>query len=356
MKTVIVIFGCISPEHTVSIRSAATIISGLDSTDRYEVIPVYIAQDGVWYVIDQRSVIEQAAKDFTVISEPEKNGVIVDLRLDGSRQLVARHSKKVTEVDVAFPITHGVHGEDGVLQGALTLAKLPFVGPGVAGSALAMDKALAKSVLRDAGVTVSEGMVIESHDERPDYDAAAKKLASKKLFIKPVRNGSSVGVRGVETPDDFDEALEEAFSHDSKVLIEEAISGIELECSVIGYKGMVETGEVGAVLPPSNESDGYSFDEKYGGNSTTNLQIPAQIGPDITELVKEASIRVVELLECEEMARVDFFYSDDGRLILNEVNTLPGFTSISMYPKLFTESGVELRDLLVRLVEAARPH
>lgn len=349
MTTVAVIFGGVSPEHNVSVRSAATVIKGVDSVNSYKSVPIYISDEGKWFFINDASIIEEAAGSFRKIDTKDLKEVY--LEEDGSRCLRFFHSDKtVARVDVVFPIIHGSNGEDGSLQGLLQVAQIPYVGPGVAGSAIAMDKDVAKRLFTSAGILNSKYRCFRKSDHLPVYEVLAGQL-SKNMYVKPARAGSSVGVSRVTSSEGLKNALSSAFKIDDKILIEEEVVGKEIECAILGKFGDMFASEIGEIVAPD---DGYSFDEKYSESSVTGFNIPLKLADDMKNEIQKTAINACEAIECEGMARVDFFLTDDNKLYLNEINTLPGFTSISMYPKLMEVSGIALPELIDRLVSIAK--
>jgi D-alanine-D-alanine ligase len=255
-------------------------------------------------------------------------------------------------VDVVFPILHGPFGEDGTVQGLVELADLPYVGSGVLASALAMDKAMAKVVLAQAGLPQAPYLVVAGRDWRADPDRVAAEVAERlayPVFTKPARLGSSIGISKVKTPDGLADGLADAFAHDTKALVEQGIAARELECGVLGNDAP-EASVVGEVVPGQ---EFYDFEAKYLDESL-KLEIPAPVPAAVRDRVRELSLRAFQALDCEGFARVDFFYEEaTGRVLLNEVNTIPGFTPKSMFPMLWGASGLSYPDLVARLVDLA---
>ncbi len=307
---VAVVYGGRSGEHEVSLRSAESIVANLDPA-RYDVLRYLVSQEGKW-------------SPKAILPEPGSN----------------------PEIDVVFPITHGTFGEDGTMQGLFELADLPYVGPGVLGSAVAMDKEHAKRVLRDAGVPTVEFMV----QRRGELDAGAV-IATLGLpvFVKPANLGSSVGINKAKTREALIEALDEAARFDNKVVIERSVAGREFECSVLGNENLAASYPC-EILP---EREFYDYDAKYVLD-TTRIELPAKLDPEQTETVRRLAVDAVRALACEGMSRVDFlFETATGQFYVNEVNTLPGFTSISMYPQMWQHSGIAYSELLDRLIQLA---
>jgi D-alanine-D-alanine ligase len=252
-------------------------------------------------------------------------------------------------LDVIFPVLHGPFGEDGTVQGLLKLANVPFVGAGVLGSALGMDKDVMKRLLREAGIPIARFIATSRYSsEEIDFDYAQGRLGLP-LFIKPANLGSSVGIHKVKDREGFERAVSDAFNYDNKIVIEEYIAGREIECSVLGNNNPIAS-VPGEVLP---RHEFYSYEAKYLDENGAVLEIPAKVSAEISDSMRQLAIRTFSVLCCEGMARVDFFLRNDSEIIVNEINTIPGFTEISMYPKLWEATGVSYRDLIDKLIELA---
>ncbi len=355
-----ILYGGRSAEHQVSVVSARSVMEALDP-DRFEVVPVAITQQGAW-LLPERSPLELRAPEGS-LPQVEAAGAEVALRPEqrttggGSGGLmvsppVGGSGAGLGEVDVVFPILHGPYGEDGTVQGLFELADLPYVGSGVLASALAMDKAMAKVVLAQAGLPQAPYLVVAERTwaEEPERVAAevAERLALP-VFTKPARLGSSIGITKVKTPRELAGGLAAAFAHDSKALVEQGIPARELECGVLG-NDHPEASVVGEVVPGR---EFYDFEAKYLDESL-KLEIPAPVPDQVDARVRELSLRAFKALDCEGLARVDFFYEEaTGRVLVNEVNTIPGFTPKSMFPMLWAASGLAYPDLVARLVDLA---
>jgi D-alanine-D-alanine ligase len=339
-----ILYGGRSAEHQVSVVSARSVMEALDP-DRFEVVPIAITRDGAWLLPD-RSPLELTASD-GALPEVEAAGAEVALRPERGLSEVGPGP-----VDVVFPILHGPFGEDGTVQGLFELADLPYVGSGVLASALAMDKAMAKVVLAQAGLPQAPYLVVPERDWRADPDRVAAEVDGRlayPLFTKPARLGSSIGISKVKTPDGLAAGLADAFAHDTKALVEQGIPARELECGVLGNDAP-EASVVGEVVPGH---EFYDFEAKYLDESL-KLEIPAPVPGAVRDRVRELSLRAFQALDCEGFARVDFFYEEaTGRVLLNEVNTIPGFTPKSMFPMLWAASGLSYPDLVGRLVDLA---
>jgi len=334
-----VLYGGRSAEHQVSVVSARSVMEALDP-GRFEVVPIAITRDGAWLLPD-RSPLELTASEGT-LPEVEPAG----------RELAVRPEEGVGGVDVVFPILHGPFGEDGTVQGLFELADLPYVGSGVLASALAMDKAMAKVVLAQAGLPQAPYLVVPERDWRADPDRVAAEVEGRlayPVFTKPARLGSSIGISKVKIPDGLAAGLADAFAHDTKALVEQGVVARELECGVLGNDAP-EASVVGEVVPGH---EFYDFEAKYLDESL-KLEIPAPVPGAVRDRVRELSLRAFQALDCEGFARVDFFYEEaTGRVLLNEVNTIPGFTPKSMFPMLWGASGLSYPDLVARLVDLA---
>jgi D-alanine-D-alanine ligase len=339
-----ILYGGRSAEHQVSVVSARSVMEALDP-DRFEVVPVAITRQGAW-LLPERSPLELITPDGT-LPEVEAAGAEVALR-PGE----AGAATGIGQVDVVFPILHGPFGEDGTVQGLFELADLPYVGSGVLGSALAMDKAMAKAVLAQAGLPQAPYLVVAERSWRADPERVAAEVAGRltyPVFTKPARLGSSIGISKAKTPADLAAGLAAAFTHDGKALVEQGITARELECGVLGNE-TPQASVVGEVIP-SHEF--YDFEAKYLDESL-KLEIPAQVPDGVRAQVRALSLRAFRALDCEGLARVDFFYEQTtGRVLVNEVNTIPGFTPKSMFPMLWAASGLAYPDLVARLVDLA---
>jgi D-alanine-D-alanine ligase len=327
------IFGGKSAEHEVSIRSARTVFAALDLT-KYSVTPVAITKKGGFVVGDAA----QAILD---------NNTVVTVGEEFSQPLTT-FITALANVDVAFPVLHGPYGEDGSMQGLFEVAGVAYVGAGVLGSAIGMDKGVMKRLLSQAGIPVAKWLVA-TKASKVAFDEAREQLGLP-LFIKPANLGSSIGVSKVNTAEEFSKGIETALRFDASAIIEEAITGREIECAVLGGESP-RASRVGEIVL---SDDFYSYDEKYSQASKTDIRIPAELPDGIEEKVQSLSVKTFTTLHCFGMGRVDFFLQDDGALLVNEINTLPGFTSISMYPKLWEISGVPISLLVDELVSLAQ--
>ena len=341
-----ILFGGKSAEHEVSLQSARNVYEAIDKT-QYEPLLIGIDKNGRWLLNDESRFLLNADDPKNISLNPSSDEVAM---IPHSKGAIANFSSPDDNmaVDVIFPILHGPFGEDGTVQGLLKLAEIPFVGSGVLSSAASMDKDVMKRLMRDAALPISKFLVVRSGEKYPSYDEACAVLGSP-LFIKPANMGSSVGISKVHSRDEYGAALDFAFEYDTKVIIEEFIPGRELECSVLGS----ELGEISASVPgevkPTHEF--YSYDAKYIDENGAALIIPADVPAKAAARVRELAILVFKTFCCDGLARVDFFMKDDGTIIVNELNTMPGFTRISMYPKLWEASGISYTKLIDNLIK-----
>lgn len=342
------IFGGRSGEHEVSLQSAKSVYEALDR-DRYEAVLIGIDKSGNWHV-GEASAFLLNVENPKLIALNKGCPSVVPALVGEERSLVeVGTGRDLGRVDVIFPVTHGTYGEDGSLQGLLRMLNVPYVGADVLGSAIGMDKDVMKRLLRDAGVPVARWTTVRAATRSDvSYEAIAEQLGLP-LFVKPANLGSSVGISKVYSAADLAPAVDNAFRYDRKVLIEECVVGREIECSVLGNDDPIAS-VPGEILPTH---DFYSYDAKYIDENGAVLQIPANLDDATVKRVQAAAVKVFRLLECSGMARVDFFLKANGDLLVNEINTLPGFTRISMYPKLWEATGLPYPKLLDRLVELA---
>ncbi|QDP39080.1 D-alanine--D-alanine ligase [Radiobacillus deserti] len=347
-KKVGIIYGGKSAEHEVSLQSAKNIVDAIDK-EVYDVVLIGIDKQGKWHLGDPSSHLlnEENPK---LISLNKSNKGVALVPGESEKQLVSlSQDEGLDQLDVVFPIVHGTLGEDGSMQGMLRIANIPYVGSNVLGSAVCMDKDIAKRLLKGAGISVANGVTFSKHQrESINYVEVEKKLGLP-MFIKPANQGSSVGVNKVRNEEEFYQAIAEAFQYDHKLIIEEAIVGREVECAVLGNEHP-KASIPGEILP---QSDFYSYESKYIDENGAELAIPADLSAELVEKIQNASIHAFQALNCEGLARVDFFLKEDGELVVNEVNTLPGFTKISMYPKLWEISGISYSELISQLIELA---
>ena len=343
-----VLYGGRSGEHEVSLRSAATVIAALDPT-RYDVLPIAIGKDGRWRTgIDSLRLLEEAQRDLKPIPD---HGIEVTTAPEPTRRaLVPLGGGSPLPLDVVFPVLHGTYGEDGTVQGLFELADVPYVGSGVLASAVAMDKAIMKSVFRDAGIPVCRWIVI--HPATETSEAVAARVAADigyPCFVKPANLGSSVGISKVKTPGNLAAAIADAASYDPKVVVEAGIDARELECAVLGNVDLEVSG-VGEIVP-SHEF--YDYADKYVDGAARQV-IPAPVSAEVAEEARVLAARTFRAVDAAGMARVDFLLErGTDRLYVNEINTIPGFTPTSMFPMLWEAVGRSLSSVVDRLIELA---
>ena len=340
-----IIFGGKSAEHEVSLQSARNIVAALDR-ERFEPVLVGIDKQGIWHLCREDDFLRHADDPARIALNTDGPRLAV---VPGREQgpLMTLEPAQAVQVDVVFPIVHGTLGEDGSLQGLLRMAALPFVGSDVLGSAAAMDKDVTKRLLRDAGLAVAPFACLR-RGEPADFDAIVRTLGLP-LFVKPANQGSSVGVSKVRDAAQFDAALALAFGYDRKVLVESAVAGREIECAVLGNDAP-EASICGEVVL---HDEFYSYDTKYISANGAEVVVPAAIDALAQDRIRAVALQAYRALDCAGLARVDVFLTAAGEVVVNEVNTLPGFTRISMYPKLWQASGIGYPALVTRLIELA---
>ena len=347
--SVCILFGGISPEHEVSLRSAESVLNNIDK-EKYNIFPVGITKEGDWihFKSEDYSLLPTGAWEHY---EDNRRAAISPVRGQGllsfEGDCVVREA-----IDVVFPVLHGENGEDGAMQGLLQMAGIPYVGPHVAASAVAMDKTLTKLVVDHAGVPQAAWKLVRRNELRNHMENTLtdlEKCFDYPMFVKPAGTGSSVGVSKAADRDALGKALEFAAKYDDKILVEEFIHGREIEVAVMGNENPVASvaGEI------DSGADFYDYDAKYV-TDTSVAYIPARIPEDVEEIVRDAAVKVYSAIGCQGLSRVDFFVTyEENRVVFNEINTLPGFTSISMYPKLFGASGIGYTELIDELLKLA---
>ena len=336
-----ILFGGKSAEHEVSLQSARNIIDAIDKT-KYEVVPIGIDKSGQWFLNEAEQLLPETNTEG--LSDADQNALIT-LMPEGRGELVGQSASD--SVDVVFPVLHGPLGEDGTVQGFLRLADVPYVGADVLGSAVGMDKDVMKRLLRDANIPVAAWRTVHQFQlDDLDEDDVISELGLP-LFVKPANLGSSVGVSKVHDKNALISALQEAFRYDKKVLIEAFVEGREIECSVLGNETPIVS-IPGEILP---QHEFYSYEAKYLDEKGAILHIPADLPEEAVKQMQALAIRTFQVLCCEGMARADFFLKNDSTFVVNEINTIPGFTRISMYPKLWEASGISYTELIDRLIQ-----
>ena len=343
---VAVVYGGRSSEHGISVVSAGSVLAALDP-QRYEVVPIGITRQGGWLL----TAADPAKLQITGRTTPEvDSGTAVVLAGSSVVSLEPGEAvRALADVDVVFPVLHGAYGEDGTLQGMLELAGVPYVGSGVFASAAGMDKEFAKKLMAAVGLPVGEYAVLRR--AQPVLTTDVEHLGLP-VFVKPARAGSSVGISKVKDWADYPAAVAAAFEHDSKVLVESAVAGVEVECGVLEDVDGSPIASVPAEIRIVSGHDWYDFEAKYLDDACEFL-IPPQLPPSVVEAVRAAACQAFTALDCAGLARVDFFVRPDGSLVVNELNTMPGFTPMSMFPRMWAATGVSYPDLVDRLIASA---
>lgn len=344
MKKIVVLFGGQSVEHEISLISAQNIIQAIDK-NKFQVIPVGITKTGQFLLFKQNNYLINPTDAKKISLDGTKGEEVVFL--PGKPELFVLETKETIKIDIVFPILHGNFGEDGTIQGLLKLSNVPFVGAGVLGSALGMDKVYTKKILQSNNIPVADYLTFRKEEkDQIDFEKITQKLALP-FFIKPANSGSSVGINKVDSLEEFLSAVEEAFNYDRQIIIEKAIKGREIECSVLG-SGKPIVSLPGEVIP---KNQFYSYEAKYLDDKGAEFRIPAKLPENIIKKIQDYSIRAYQALGIEGMARADGFLEENGNYYVNELNTIPGFTSISMYPKLWQASGISYKDLVQKLID-----
>ncbi len=358
---VAVVFGGRSSEHAISCVSAGSILRNLDPR-RFEAVAVGITRDGAWVLSDATpaslaitgsrlpEVADGSGPALALTADPARRGELVSL---GGADLHRAAGEVLASVDVVFPVLHGPYGEDGTIQGLLELAGVPYVGAGVLASAAGMDKEFTKKLLAADGLPIGDHIVLRP-GRRTVHPEQQERLGLP-VFVKPARGGSSIGVSRVTSWDDLPAAIDAAAEHDPKVIVESAIVGRELECGVLELPdGRVEAstlGEIRVAGVRGREDGFYDFATKYLDDGA-ELDVPAKVDDDVADEIRQLAIRAFDAIGCQGLARVDFFLTDDGPVV-NEINTMPGFTTISMYPQMWAASGVDYPTLLAAMIDTA---
>ncbi|MGW2172405.1 D-alanine--D-alanine ligase family protein [Streptomyces sp. NPDC005047] len=359
---VAVVFGGRSSEHGISVVTAGAVLAAIDRT-KYDVLPIGITRDGRWALTadepERMAITERRTPDVDELAESAEGAVVLPVD-PANREVVYSEPgavpKALGEVDVVFPVLHGPYGEDGTLQGLLELSGVPYVGAGVLASAVGQDKEYMKAVFASYGLKVGPYVVIRPREWEQDRSGARGKIVDFAgehgwpLFVKPARAGSSIGITKVDGVAGLDEAIEEARRHDPKILVEATLRGREIECGVLEFEDGPRA-SVPAEIPPPSEHAYYDFEAKYI-DSTPGI-VPAPLTPEETAEVQRLAVAAFDAASCEGLVRADFFLTEDGEFVINEINTMPGFTPISMYPQMWQASGVAYPELVDRLVQAA---
>ncbi len=335
---VAVLFGGCSEEHTVSIKSAMELAANID-TEKYQPFYIGITKTGVWKLCEKPCLDWERYAEYTVVFSPGRNthGMLIQKK-DGYEP---------QSVDVVFPMIHGKFGEDGSIQGLLELSGIPYVGCDIQSSVICMDKSLAYTVVKNAGIEVPDFQIIQNSDN----------LETEKfifpLFVKPARSGSSFGVNKVEKAEDLCTAIKEAKTYDRKVLVEQAVSGSEVGCAVLGTGTDLIVGKVDQISLKHGFFKIHQEAQPEKGSENATIKVPADLPEEVRERIQETAKKIYQTLGCKGLARIDLFLREDGHIVLNEVNTMPGFTSYSRYPRMMTAAGFTLSELIDRLIELA---
>ncbi|MFE9061715.1 D-alanine--D-alanine ligase family protein [Streptomyces violaceusniger] len=359
---VAVVFGGRSSEHAISVVTAGAVLRAIDR-EKYDVLPIGITADGRWALTadepERMAIANRELPSVERLAESGEGSVVLPVD-PGNREVVYSEPgsvpKALGDVDVVFPMLHGPYGEDGTLQGLLELSGVPYVGAGVLASAVGMDKEYMKRVFVSFGLPVGPYEVIRPREWQQEPSAARRRIVEFAaehgwpLFVKPARAGSSIGITKVEDPADLDEAIEEARRHDPKVIVEALLRGREIECGVLEYEDGPRA-SLPAEIPPVSSHAFYDFEAKYI-DSAAGI-VPAPLTEEQTRRVQELAVAAFDAASCEGLVRADFFLLDSGEFVINEINTMPGFTPISMYPRMWQESGVSYPELVDRLLQAA---
>ncbi len=337
-QKVVILYGGRSVEHGVSVNSAKNIFEYLDRK-KFTPIPIGISKKGKWYLTDG-------------VSKNIEKGESLHLSLDpGNPALITKSGKKI-RIDIIFPVLHGTDGEDGSIQGLIKAMDLPMAGTGVLGSAISMNKIIAKKLLREAGLPVSDFLSFR-YDEKESisYNTIARKLGVP-FMVKSASLGSSVGVTKVNSRKDFDNAVEEAFRYDQEMLAEKYIVGREIECAILGNNPPEASNPGEIVINSSYEF--YTFDAKYVDPDAVRIEVPAKIARPVVEKIRKACILAYKTLHCEDFARIDLFLDAGGNIFINEINSIPGFTNSSMFPMMWNERGISFKELITKLINLAQ--
>ncbi|MFH0521261.1 D-alanine--D-alanine ligase family protein [Streptomyces sp. M41] len=359
---VAVVFGGRSSEHGISAVTAGAVLRAIDRT-KYDVLPIGITQSGRWVLTadepERMAITERRTPSVELLAESSEGGVVLPVD-PANREVVYSEPgsvpKALGEIDVVFPVLHGPYGEDGTLQGMLELSGVPYVGSGVLASAVGQDKEYMKRVFVSFGLKVGPYVVVRPREWEQDPSAARKKIIDLAgdhgwpLFVKPARAGSSIGITKVDDLSGLDEAIAEAQRHDPKILVEAALRGREIECGVLEFADGPRA-SVPAEIPPPDAHAYYDFEAKYI-DSTPGI-VPAPLTREETAEVQRLAVDAFEAASCEGLVRADFFLTEDGEFVINEINTMPGFTPISMYPQMWQASGISYPDMVDQLIQAA---
>ncbi|ENR03422.1 D-alanine-D-alanine ligase A [Brucella ovis IntaBari-2006-46-332] len=338
---IVVLFGGRSAEHDVSVLSATNVMNALDPA-KYEAVPVFVTRAGQWLLSRfVNGALEKPSSGAELCLVPGGCGRAIVVPDAGAPY-------EADKIDIIFPVLHGLHGEDGAVQGLAQVAQVPLAGCGIPGSANALDKDIAKRLVNEAGLSTAKSVTI-TREEVPAFSALEQALGLP-IFIKPARQGSSVGVHKVVTEADYQAAMSDGFTYDDKLLAEEFIQAREVECGVLEDEGgALFVSRAGEIVPAESHCF-YSYDAKYIDADGTEIKVPAELPEQVENEIRAIAAKAFRVLGCDSMARVDFFVTADRRIVLNEINTIPGFTDMSMYSKVMAVSGVSYPEIINRLV------
>ncbi len=344
-----ILFGGKSAEHEVSLQSAKNIVQAIDK-EKYDIVLLGIDKQGRWYLNEQSQFLLNEENPKLISLNRSGENIALVTGKSGSQELISLSGNQSHgKLDVVFPIMHGTYAEDGTIQGLLKLLDIPFVGAGVLGSSAGMDKDVMKRLLRDAGLPIGGFLVFKKTKiDKIDFGDVTARLGLP-FFVKPANLGSSVGIHKVHNEDEFMPAIKDAFQFDTKIIIEETINGREIECSVLGNENPIAS-IPGEIIP---QHEFYSYEAKYIDESGAKLEVPANLPEDMVVKIQKLAVETFQVLCCAGMARVDIFLTEDNGYYVNEINTIPGFTKISMYPKLWELSGINQTELIDKLIQFA---
>jgi D-alanine-D-alanine ligase len=356
---VAVVFGGRSSEHAISCVTAGSVLQAIDR-EAYDVVPVGIATDGRWVLeSDDPDRLQIKGPDQLPAVDGDRAAIALARESDGTDLVVTEASqppRTLGEVDVVFPLLHGPWGEDGTIQGMFEMAGVRYVGAGVLASAVSMDKAYMKVVLADAGLPVLPSTTITARQWAGDPQGCRDRAAALgyPLFVKPARGGSSIGISKAHDDSELDDCLAEAHRHDPKALVEVSAEGArEVECGVLQAPDGTPETSLPAEIRITGDHEFYDFAAKYLPEEATELDVPAKLPDEVTARIRELAARTFEAVSCEGLARVDFFVMPDGSLVVNEINTMPGFTPLSMFPRMWAATGIDYPELVDRLIQLA---
>ena len=345
---VAIVFGGKSAEHEISLISAQNVVKSIDRT-KYQPILISIDQDGKWYHQANEELLYKTDDPKKIKIEDKSVPVMLSPVADDHRLFNSINLEELGKVDIIYPILHGTYGEDGAIQGLAKMANLPCVGSGILGSSVGMDKEIMKKILSANDIKNAPYITLRKSDKQYPGYSEIKKILGDELFVKPSNMGSSVGITYVKKEGEYSKALDYAFQYDNKIIIESKVNGRELECAVMGNLDP-KASIVGEIIP----KDGfYSYESKYIDEDGAVLEVPAAITKAELRAIQELSIKTYKVLECRGLTRVDLFMKKSGECYINEINTMPGFTKISMYPTLWKMSGVSIKELVNNLIDYA---